>query len=233
MKLSTSLQRCERPALTRRKVANSSRRACVVVKAEQKGDFFSGIKAVAKKVQGSLPIVGLVSRLAAPEGGFDELAYPEFCRAMIDKCPVSYRIAQAEMEKKYGKPANSRWILLVLWMTKMGVGLVPAKDIISASRRLRVTQDIEIEMDRFEQAKAGVLKKYSMVSRPEGKLEDQLGVAVDALCTLCIGLKDGEAVPEPAVPLLRDIVGGAFPEAPAAAVEAAVSGRASRAVTYS
>lgn len=48
-------------------------------------------------------------------------------------------------------------------------------------------QDIEIEMDRFEQAKAGVLKKYSMVSRPEGKLEDQLGVAVDALCTLCIG----------------------------------------------
>lgn len=202
MKLSTSLQRCERPALTRRKVANSSRRACVVVKAEQKwvfrdisklrseladlpsrpdtlgclspnrGDFFSGIKAVAKKVQGSLPIVGLVSRLAAPEGGFDELvgmsagavacrgqrvlrrrdtqggiparanlalafrltrhfprryggtalvqcglfatraaaqAYPEFCRAMIDKCPVSYRIAQAEMEKKYGKVRHCGW----------------------------------------------------------------------------------------------------------------------------
>lgn len=71
------------------------------------------------------------------------------------------------------------------------------------------------------------------------------GAALCTSCTLkrppppsipvlaCAGLKDGEAVPEPAVPLLRDIVGGAFPEAPAAAVEAAVSGRASRAVTYS
>ncbi len=38
-----------------------------------RNDFFSTVKAVAKKVQGSLPIVGLVSRLAAPEGGFDEL----------------------------------------------------------------------------------------------------------------------------------------------------------------
>ncbi len=28
---------------------------------------------IAKKIQGSLPIIGLVSRLAAPEGGFDEL----------------------------------------------------------------------------------------------------------------------------------------------------------------
>jgi hypothetical protein len=28
---------------------------------------------IAKKVQGALPIIGLVSRLASPEGGFDEL----------------------------------------------------------------------------------------------------------------------------------------------------------------
>lgn len=31
------------------------------------------IKRVAKKIQGSLPIVGLLSRLSAPGGGFDEI----------------------------------------------------------------------------------------------------------------------------------------------------------------
>ncbi|KXZ56755.1 hypothetical protein GPECTOR_1g680 [Gonium pectorale] len=188
---------------------------------------------MAKKVQGALPIVGLVSRLASPEGGFDELAYPEFCRTIIDKAPVSYRIAQAELEKAYGKPANSRWVLLVLWMSKLGVGLVPPKDIISAARRLRVTQDIEIEMDRFETAKSAVLKKYDMMQRPEGRLEDKLNVAVDGLCTLCIGLKEGEPVPEAAAPLLRDIVKGAFLEADEALVTAAVANRAGRALAYS
>ena len=38
----------------------------------------SSLKSVAKRVQGALPIVGLVSRLAAPEGGFGELVR---CRA--------------------------------------------------------------------------------------------------------------------------------------------------------
>lgn len=31
------------------------------------------VKRVAKKIQGSLPIVGLLSRLSAPGGGFDEI----------------------------------------------------------------------------------------------------------------------------------------------------------------
>ena len=48
-------------------------------------------------------------------------------------------------------------------------------------------QDIEMEMDRFENTKMSSLKKYSMVTRPEGKLEEKVNVAVDALCMLCIG----------------------------------------------
>lgn len=198
------------------------------MRAETKNDFFNTVKAVAKKVQGSLPIVGLVSRLAAPEGGFDELAYPEYSRAMIDKVSTEYRIAQTELEKAYGKPANSRWVMLMLWMCSTGVGLVPGKDIVAAARRLRITQDIEIEMDRFEQAKAAVIKKYSMMERPQGKLRDKVAVCVDALCTLVIGLKDGEAVPEQAVPLFRDIVRGAFPEADDALLAAVMAERPQR-----
>lgn len=36
-------------------------------------DFMSNVKRVAKKIQGGLPIVGLLSRLSAPGGGFDEI----------------------------------------------------------------------------------------------------------------------------------------------------------------
>ncbi|GIL73028.1 hypothetical protein Vretimale_4644 [Volvox reticuliferus] len=117
-------------------------------------------------------------------------------------------------------------------MSKMGVGLVPAKDIIAASRRLRVTQDIEIEVDRFDNAKGAVLKKYAMMQRPEGKLEDKVNVAVDALCMLCLGLKEGEAVPESAAPLLRDIVKAAFLEASDDMVANSLSNRAARAQAY-
>jgi hypothetical protein len=36
-------------------------------------DMMANIKRVAKKIQGGLPIVGLLSRLSAPGGGFDEI----------------------------------------------------------------------------------------------------------------------------------------------------------------
>ncbi|KAG2499869.1 hypothetical protein HYH03_002160 [Edaphochlamys debaryana] len=228
------LQRCgAKPAQISRRggVAPAPIRGQFVVKA-QKDDFMATVKAVAKRVQGSLPIVGLVSRWAAPEGGFDEVAYPEFARAMIERVPVSYRIAQQDFEKLYGKPANSRWVMLVLWMATQGPGLVAPKDVISAARRLRITQDIEIEVERFETAKEVTLKKYNMINRPEGKLEDKLGLAVDALCTLCIGVKDGEPVPEAGAPLVREIVRGAFPDASEAQVAAAVANRTARAATY-
>lgn len=38
-----------------------------------RGSFFDNIKKMAKKVQGALPIVGLISRLTSTEGGFDAL----------------------------------------------------------------------------------------------------------------------------------------------------------------
>lgn len=46
--------------------------------------FLNGLKAVAKKVQGALPIVGLLSRLTAPAGGFDELVRVSLEVAILD-----------------------------------------------------------------------------------------------------------------------------------------------------
>eukprot|EP00884_Botryococcus_braunii_P014100 jgi/Botrbrau1/22691/Bobra.0132s0032.1 len=91
---------------------------------QSEGGLFDSAKRLAKQVQGALPIVGLLSRLATPEGGigFDELSYPEFCRKLYDTAGPEFVESSRRWEAKFGK----------------------------AGQRLRVTQDIEIEMDRFE-----------------------------------------------------------------------------------
>mmetsp|Transcript_12643 Transcript_12643/g.27341 ORF Transcript_12643/g.27341 Transcript_12643/m.27341 type:complete len:242 (+) Transcript_12643:98-823(+) len=204
-----------------------------VCHAQSSGDFGENLKRIAKKVQGSLPVIGLLSRLASPEGGFDELSYPEYTRSVFERAPENFRLALMEVEKKYGKAvANSRSVLLLMWMIKGGCGLVPAKDIIKAAMRLRVTQDLEIEMDRFETSKINMAKKYSMIEKPEGSPRDKAVLAVDALCSLCLGLKDGEAVSEADAQLLTSLVCGAFPEVSSELVAAGIRERPQRATAY-
>lgn len=48
-------------------------------------------------------------------------------------------------------------------------------------------QDVEIEMDRFENARDATLAKYRMMQRPKGKVSDGLNLAVDGIATLCMG----------------------------------------------
>lgn len=47
-------------------------------------------------------------------------------------------------------------------------------------------QDVEIEMDRFENARDATIAKYRM-ARPKGKLSDGLNLAVDGIAILCMG----------------------------------------------
>lgn len=42
-------------------------------------------------------------------------------------------------------------------------------------------------MDRFEGAREAALKKYTMMERPQGRLAEQVEVAVDALAALTLG----------------------------------------------
>lgn len=50
----------------------------------------------------------------------------------------------------------------------------------------RCSQDVEIEMDRFEQTRDATLAKFRMM-RPQGNVSDALDVAVDGIATLCMG----------------------------------------------
>ena len=65
--------------------------------------FLDGMMKMAKRVQGALPGVGLLSRLASAEGGFDEMAYPEFSRSMYSVSTPGFREGLLELEAKHGK----------------------------------------------------------------------------------------------------------------------------------
>ena len=118
---------------------------------------------LARTAQGGLPIVGLLSRLAAPGGGvgWDELAYPEFARALVDadasgeagSSPSSssartsnskagaYADAVLKWQERHGKMnGQARYVNLYLWMAfSGGGGLVPARLVALSARRLAVT----------------------------------------------------------------------------------------------
>lgn len=136
--------------------------------------------------------MGLLSRLTATGGGIgsDEMSYPDYCRMSYDAASEEFNMAFADWSDAYGREGQRRYILLCLWMATTGAGLVPARNIILSMRRLRVTQDIEIEMDRFEGTRDATIQKYTYMERPKGSAQDKVDIAVDALCTLCLGVKD-------------------------------------------
>lgn len=203
--------------------------------APPRSGFGESVKKVARKIQGKLPIVGLLSRLTSPGGGFDdESSYPEYCRTMIEASSPQFRDALMQLSERYkqvrparqrdagrGMPAawhrpghawpatlcccalisccfgvhthtqaaNSRGILMVLWMVAEGAGLVPDAAILGAAKRLRVTQDLEMEMERFKLGREEGLKKYPLVAGqgPRAGLAKQAELAVDALALLVMG----------------------------------------------
>ncbi|GMH36577.1 hypothetical protein BSKO_04445 [Bryopsis sp. KO-2023] len=180
-------------------------------------DLGGAVKRFAKEVQSKLPLVGLFSRLTAPEGGVgtSELSYQEFCRTMYDKSTADddFTIACYELEQDKGQAADGRYILCALWMAKFAIGLLPNKDIVLAATRLRVTQDLEIEIDRIDIGREEALKKYSYMQRPNPGLTTSIPVTVDTLCRLILGEVEDGIVSERDQELLTMLIKSVFPEA--------------------
>lgn len=196
-------------------------------------DFEANVRKVLKKVQGSLPIIGLVSRLATPEGGFDEVSHMEFGRTMFDTMGPDCRSSISLLDKKYGKYANTKWLFMILWMAKYGSGVVPLKDIVNAAKRIRYSQDVEVEVERFEGTRREAAKKYQFMEIPEGTLRDKLTVSIDALGAMVFGLKDGESPSAEDSAMLAGIIKAAFPEADVQLIRTLIQERSQRAAAYS
>ena len=203
-----------------------------------------------RTIQGGLPVVGLLSRLAAPGGGvgWDELAYPEFCRALADADTAAaaagggppgaagpFAAALSAWAARHGRAAQARNVNLCLWMATTGGGaLVPARDVMRSARRLAVTQDLEIEVERFSQARAAALAgraaKYG--PRPAASLAVQAALAVDSLAILTLGLADGAPVAdEEDAACLNGLIPPALALGAAALARAVPAGSASVAAT--
>jgi 1,3-beta-glucan synthase len=210
------------------------RRAAPIVRAAAAEESFGdAVKRVAKRVQGALPVIGLLSRLTTPEGGFDgqgNATYAEFSRGVYDdpaRYPA-YATAASELEKRHGRPANPRHLLLALWMADQGAGgLVAPRDVVAAMRRLRVTGDMEIEIDRFLGARDAALQKYSMVAREPASAQARAELGVDALTAVAVGLKDGAALEEADAEDVAAAVGAAL-SVPVELTRAAAAVRAER-----
>ncbi|EFN56966.1 hypothetical protein CHLNCDRAFT_57377 [Chlorella variabilis] len=210
----SSLTSCPAQARQRSQPRQASRRP-VQTRAQGEG-LADSMKRMAKQVTGALPIIGLISRLTATEGGIgnDAQAYPEYCRQVFDAAPLGFQVAVAELQTKYGKAAQRRYVLLALWMARHGAGVVPGKAIVDAARRLRVSSDLEFEMERFSEALAEQTAKYTYMERPRGSLAQQADVAVDAVVRLVLGLKDGQPVPAEDAALVEECVAGGFWDVP-------------------
>lgn len=148
--------------------------------------------------------------LVRVQGGFDELTYPEFARGILERAPEGFAIAVEDLEKKYGKAASRRYVLFCCWLAEVGTGFVPAQSLLSAARRIRVTEDLAVECERFEANKAEEAKKYQFITRPDAALKDKIAVAMDCLCRCALAVEDGKPVPAEAKPLLSVVLRGAF-----------------------
>ncbi|KAI3434919.1 hypothetical protein D9Q98_002973 [Chlorella vulgaris] len=221
-----------------RQCRRRTQRRQVQAVAQQQGEGLgANIKRIAKQITSALPIIGLVSRLTATEGGIgnDAQAYPEFCRQVFDAAPLGFQIAVAELQNKYGKAAQRRYILCALWMARKGAGVIPGKLIVDSARRLRVSSDLEYEMERFAEALLEQNAKYTYMNQPKGSPAQQADVAVDAIARLVLNLKDGQPVPAEDAQLVADCVAGGFWDVPGMAeeVQRSVAERELRASAYS
>ncbi len=227
----SSFGTCTGRAGPRRTIARASN-------AETKGDDAFGIGKFLKSVQGKLPVVGLVSRLTAAEGGIgnDECAYPEYCRQVYEASPEGFQEAVGDLQNKYGKSAQRKYVLLCLWMVKQGSGLVRDSLVVDSARRVRVSQDVEFEMERFLGEYAEGMGKYEYIKdRPTRALEEQAEVAVDAMARLILPIQDGEEIDADDRALVEDMVVGGmlgYPSEWRTCVRAAIQTRVDRAARY-
>ncbi|KAK9863336.1 hypothetical protein WJX84_010755 [Apatococcus fuscideae] len=202
--------------LTRQRWGCRSRQRKAISHVEAAHNANDGIGAkigrFARQLQGALPLVGIISRLASPSGGIasDKLAYPEFCRMVLDKPPEGFNECLQDWGQRHGPPGSRRLVMLFLWMAREGAALVPRQKVMSAAKRVRVTQDIEIEVERFEAAAQETTEKYEYVSPPEPALQQIVDMAVDALCLLSLGVKESETIPSADADALVSIVPGCF-----------------------
>eukprot|EP00898_Chlorokybus_atmophyticus_P005173 jgi/Chlat1/5657/Chrsp37S05478 len=119
------------------------------------------------RAKAGLPVVGLVSRLLAPEGrvGADYLDYSAFCRGLYSGGAADLSEALDVLEKRYGQYADSRVVLWCCWLGAAAAGVLPRDDLMRGASRLRASKDLGFEVESFNMLLEENYKKKSVQKR--------------------------------------------------------------------
>ena len=131
-------------------------------------------------------MIGLVSKLTTPEGGFDaDLSYTEYARELLERNPPGFAVASYDLEQYVGsKRGNRRFVVHAFWMANQMAGVIPTSEILAAARRAGVTEDLGAEVDRITLMADEARKKAKYLNKSSDvvSLQRQLDIAVDAVC---------------------------------------------------
>lgn len=178
------------------------------------------------KLQGSLPLVSLVARILNPEGGVgnDRIRLEEFCTRVERRSTREAARAFYEFSDRHGKVAKPQFVLIWCWAAALGAGLLRSDDLIMGASRLRVSYDIQYEVENFEVLMEEALKKRDKSGSPvpDVPIELRAEKALEAILQCCTGRLDIE---EEDAPLLATILTTVFPTADVGQIDLAIQSR--------
>ncbi|KAG0456176.1 hypothetical protein HPP92_023964 [Vanilla planifolia] len=189
----------------------------------------NSLTALANKVIGSLPVVGLLVRIFSEEGGIgdDLIDFAEFRRLVGKKCSVIDSRAFVEFKERRGPAGDPFHVLLCCWLVAVGAGLLKSEEIFEGVARLRISNDIEFEEETFLDAMRTAKQKRAKLrsAAPEIPMVVRVEKAVEAIYVCCFG-KD--PIEEEDVRLLCVMLNAVFPSVERAEIEERVNSIASQ-----
>ncbi|OEL33571.1 hypothetical protein BAE44_0005412 [Dichanthelium oligosanthes] len=193
--------------------------------------------AIAGRLVGALPVVGLVARIFSDEGGVggDMIDFAEFRRRVSKKCTVMDSQAFYDFNERRGKrhtspfiggqPGDPFYVLLCCWLAAVGAGLLKTEEILEGVARLRISNDIEFEEETFIDMMRAAKEKRAKLKAPAPQIpmEARAEKALEAIYVCCFGQ---DMVEEEDEKLLRTILNAVFPSVGRPAIERMVASMA-------
>ncbi|KAH7447540.1 hypothetical protein KP509_01G110900 [Ceratopteris richardii] len=168
-------------------------------------DFFN-------KVRGSLPVIGLLTRILSDDGGVgsDRIQFKEFCTRVYRNFTFETSQAFYDLEQRHGSAARPQYVLLWCWAAALGAGLLKSEDLMMSATRLSATYDIAYEEENLNllMDEASKKRKKSNSPVPFVPYEARAEKALDAICKCCISKP---TIDEEDAVLLTTILQGVFP----------------------
>ncbi|KAK9750566.1 hypothetical protein RND81_02G206200 [Saponaria officinalis] len=166
----------------------------------------------ASKVIGSLPVIGLIARIANDEGGLagDMIDFAEFRRRVGNKCTINDSRAFYDFQLRHGKAGDPLYVLMCCWLAALGAGLLKSEEILEGVARLSISNDIEFEEQTFiaKMTEARERRAKTRAEAPRIPMEVRAEKAVDAIYVCCF---DNNPIEEDDVRLLTTMLSAVFP----------------------